>query len=173
MMDAAFRSWRRCNTRTGAASSWPSHRCRAVRRRPMKAASCSAAAAWPVARCHCPIRCRSELAAGASLENALRLRDAVALRKVHADVAQHLDDLGVLGELSDGLLAGEVTDLVDRAHHLAIDRVVQDLAHEAAVDLQVIHREVLQVTERGQAGTEVVERKLAAQLLERLDEAIG
>src|SRR5580658_3622167 len=63
-------------------------------------------------------------------------------------------------------------DLVDRAHHLPIDRVAQDLAHEAAVDLQIVDREVLEVTERGQAGAEVIERKLAAELLERLDEAV-
>jgi hypothetical protein len=74
--------------------------------------------------------------------------DAVALRVVDADAGQHLDDLGVLGKLGDGLLAGQVPDLVDRAHHLAVDRIVQDLAHEAAVDLEVIHREMLQVSER-------------------------
>jgi hypothetical protein len=41
-----------------------------------------------------------------------------------------------------------VADLVDRAHHLAVDRVAQDLAHEAAVDLQEVDREVLEIAER-------------------------
>ena len=50
--------------------------------------------------------------------------------------------------------------------------IVQDLLDEAAVDLQEIDREMLQVAERGQAGAEVVERELAAQFLQRLDEAI-
>src|SRR5215831_2374275 len=82
------------------------------------------------------------------LHHALRLRDTVALRVVDAEAGEHLDDLGVLGELRDGLLAGEMPDLVNRAHHLAIDRIAQDLAHEAAVDLEVIDREVLEVAER-------------------------
>ena len=38
-------------------------------------------------------------------------------------------------------------DLIDRAHHLAVDRIAQDLAHEAAVDLQEVHWKVLEVTE--------------------------
>src|ERR1700683_4232933 len=66
-----------------------------------------------------------------------------------------------------------MADFVDRADHLTIDRIVQDLAHEAAIDLQVIHREMLQVTERRQSGAAVIEREFAAQFLERLDEAIG
>src|SRR5256885_2541085 len=106
------------------------------------------------------------------LHHALRLRDAVALRVVDPETGEHLDDLGVLGELGDGLLAGEVPDLVDRAHHLAVDRIAQDLAHEAAVDLEIIDREVLEVAERGQSGAEVIQRELAAELLESLDEAV-
>jgi hypothetical protein len=57
--------------------------------------------------------------------------------------------------------------------HLAVDRVVQEPLHEAAVDLEEVHGEVLQVAERRQAGAEVVERELAAELLQRLDEAAG
>src|SRR5690606_15930842 len=52
------------------------------------------------------------------------------------------------------------------------DRVVQDLLHEAAVDLQEVDREVLQVAERREAGAKVVERKLAADLFQRMNEAI-
>src|SRR5690349_18714153 len=63
------------------------------------------------------------------LEDALRLGDAVALRVIDAEAGEHLDDLGVLGKLGDRLLAGQVPDLVDRAHHLAVDRIAQDLAH--------------------------------------------
>jgi len=89
------------------------------------------------------------------------------------ETSEHVDDLDVFRELGDGLLAGQMTDLVDRAHHLAIDGVVQDLLHEAAVDLQKIHREMLQIAERGQAGAEIVERELAAELLQCLDETVG
>src|SRR5246127_5787842 len=107
------------------------------------------------------------------LEDALRLGDAVALRVIDAEAGEHLDDLGVLGKLGDRLLAGEVPDLVDRAHHLAVDRIAQDLAHEAAVDLEVIDGEVLEVSEGRQPGAEVIERELAAELFQRLDEAVG
>src|SRR6516162_9969272 len=103
---------------------------------------------------------RREPSGDRGLHHALRLRDAVALRVVDAEAGEHLDDLGVLGEFRDGLLAGEVPDLVDRADHLAVDRVAQDLAYEAAVDLQVIDREVLEVTERGEPGAEVIEPEL-------------
>src|SRR5580658_7784190 len=82
------------------------------------------------------------------LQHALRLGDAIPLRVVNAQVAQHLDDLGILGELGDGQLAGQMSDLVDGAHHLAVDGIAQDFPHEAAVDLQVIDREVLEVAER-------------------------
>ena len=44
--------------------------------------------------------------------------------------------------------------------------------HEAAVDLQEVDREVLEIAERRQAGAEVIERELAAELLQRLDEAV-
>src|SRR5580658_10639689 len=89
-----------------------------------------------------PVRCRQGLGDG-GLQHALRLRDPVALRIIDTETGEHLDDLRVLGELGDSLLAGEMPDLVDRADHFAVDRIAQDLAHEAAVDLQVIDREVL------------------------------
>jgi polyhydroxybutyrate depolymerase len=81
------------------------------------------------------------------LQHARRLRDAVALRVVDAEALQHVDDFLILGKFGDGLLAGEMADLVDRTHHLAIDGIVQDLFDKAAVDLQIIDREVLQVSE--------------------------
>src|SRR6185437_9555829 len=106
------------------------------------------------------------------LQHALRLRHAVSLRVVHAQALQHVDDLLILGELGDGLFAGQVPDLVDRAHHLPVDGIVQYLLDEAAVDLQVVDRKVLQVAERRQAGAEIVEREFAAQFLQGLNEAI-
>src|SRR5215469_5527557 len=115
---------------------------------------------------------RGEPSGDRGLHHALRLRDAVALRVVDAEAGEHLDDLGVLGKFCDGLLAGEMPDLVDRAHHLAIDWIAQDLAHEAAIDLEVIDREMLEVAEGGEPGAEVIERELAAELLQRLDEAV-
>ena len=66
-----------------------------------------------------------------------------------------------------------MTDLVNGSDHFAVNGIVQDLFDEAAVDLQEVDREVLQITEGRQAGAEVVERELAAQLFERLNEAVG
>src|SRR5882757_1792395 len=107
------------------------------------------------------------------LEYALRLRDTIALSVVDTETAQHVDDFQILGKLRDRLFAGQMTDLVDGAHHFAVDGIVQYFFDETAVDLQKIHREVFQVSERRQAGAEVVERELAAQFLQRLDEPIG
>src|SRR5258707_15367252 len=63
-------------------------------------------------------------------------------------------------------------DFIDRTHHLPVDGIVQYLFDEAAVDLQVIDREVLEIAERRQPGAEIIERELAAQFLQRLNEAI-
>src|SRR5579862_4191888 len=119
-----------------------------------------------------PRRSQADGSGDCRLEHSLRLRDAVALRVVDAEAGEHLDDLGVLGPLGDGPLAGEMPDLVDRANHLAVDRVAQYLSHEAAVDLEKVDREMLEVTERGQPPAEVIERELATLLLQRLDEAV-
>src|SRR5690242_16837276 len=133
------------------------------------AAAVRGAAAVPASRRGSGRRCAS---GDRRLQYTLRLRHAVALRVVHAEAGEHLDDLGVLGEFRDGLLAGEVADLVDRPHHLTVYRIAQDLAHEAAIDLEVIDREVLEVTERGEPGAEVIECELATELLQRLNEAV-
>ena len=78
----------------------------------------------------------------------------------------------ILGKFRDGLLAGQMADLVDRADHFTVDRIVQYFFDEAAVDLQEIDGEMLQVTERRQARAEIVERELAAEFFESLDEPI-
>src|SRR6202789_3726624 len=83
-----------------------------------------------------------------SLEDPLRLGDPVALGVIDPEALQHVDDLLIFGELGDGLLARQMPDFVDGAHHLAVDGVVQDFLDETAVDLQVVDREVLQIAER-------------------------
>src|SRR5216684_3975019 len=65
------------------------------------------------------------------LQHPLRLRHAIALRVVDPQALQHVDDLLVLRELGNGLLAGQMPDLVDRTHHLAVDGIVQYLFDEA------------------------------------------
>ncbi len=59
---------------------------------------------------------------------------------------------------------------MDGLHHGAVDRLAGDVAHEAAVQLQVIHRQVLQVGERRHAGAKVVQRELTAGAAQTVDE---
>ena len=86
-------------------------------------------------------------ALGDCASNALRLRYAVALGIVDTHAAQHRNNLFVLGELGDRAFTGQVPDLVNGSNHFAIDRIMQDLFDETAVDLKEIYREVLQVAE--------------------------
>ena len=85
--------------------------------------------------------------------------DAVALGEVHAQFAQRGADRVVLGVLGDGLLVQHVRDVGDRADHRHRQRRALQVAHEAAVDLEVVHVQRAQVVERTEAGAEVVERE--------------
>ena len=78
--------------------------------------------------------------------DSFRLGNTVTLRVVDAHPPQHRDDLFVLGEFGNRLLAGQVANLVNRTHHFAIDRIMQDFLDETPIDFQEINREVLQVT---------------------------
>src|SRR5437762_4196164 len=101
----------------------------------------------------------------------LRLFDAVALRVVDADLAQALQDLIVLDEFRDRLLFHHVADVIDRLDHRTVDRIDQHISYEAAIDLEKVHGQMLQITERGHAGAEIVQRKPAAEIAQLADEA--
>ena len=91
-MDAAFAWSRRCSTRTGAASSWRWRRCPARRSRQRRGRAGGGGRRRRVggAFSALPLPYRAAGIARSccrdGLEHALRLRDAVALRVVHADV---------------------------------------------------------------------------------------
>ena len=51
-------------------------------------------------------------------------------------------------------------------------RVGERVAHEAAVDLQIVDRQILQVRERTHAGAEIVERELAPEILQGAQEVL-
>lgn len=51
--------------------------------------------------------------------------------------------------------------------------VLEHVAHEAAVDLQIVHGQLLQIGQRGHAHAEVVQRKTAAQRAQGLDQPGG
>jgi len=64
-----------------------------------------------------------------------------ALGIVHTDLAQFLQHRAALDRLRHDLLAHDVADIGDGAHHLAVDRIADDVADEQAVDLQKIDRQ--------------------------------
>ena len=66
-----------------------------------------------------------------------------------------------------------MTNLIDGPHHFAVDGIIHQVLHEAAINLQEIDGEVLQVTEGRQASAEVVQRELAAKTMQRLNEPTG
>ena len=67
-----------------------------------------------------------------------------------------------------------MADTRDRIDDRAIDRIVDQRAHQRGIDLQVIDRQVTQEHERGHPGAEIVERETAAgrtQFMHALDDA--
>jgi len=95
----------------------------------------------------------------------------IALGVVHPDFAQHFENGFVLDELRDRDQPHGMADGIDRLHHCPIGRVGGDIAHEGAIDLEVIDRQILEVGKRRQPAAEIIERKSAAQLLHLADEA--
>src|SRR6266699_2242935 len=100
----------------------------------------------------------------------LWLGHAVALSEIHADLAQQRYDAVAVHEFRDGLLAGDMTDAVDRLDHRAVDRVVGHVFDEPAIDLEEIHGQMLEIGKRGHASAEIVQREAAAQRFHCVDE---
>ena len=101
------------------------------------------------------------------------LAHEVALHVVHLEAAQDLQGGGVLHELGDGLLAQGVGHLDHGLDHGLVHAPVLEPEHEGAVDLELVHRQVLEVGERAEPRAEVVERELAAHLAQAGDEVDG
>src|SRR5215217_7923717 len=95
-----------------------------------------------------------------------RLADVVALRVVHAEPGQQLERLLVADHLRHRALAEPARDVDDGLDHELVRAVVEARAHELAVDLEVVERQVLEVVEAREGGAEVVEREAAAELVE-------
>src|SRR4029077_1733256 len=74
-----------------------------------------------------------------------RSGNPVALGEIDSDIAQCSQNVAVLNELSNSALPHYMADMVDHLYHCAIDRVVQHVFDESAVDLQKIDRKMLQV----------------------------
>src|SRR5215208_621397 len=102
-----------------------------------------------------------------------RLADVVALRVVHAEPGQQLERLLVADHLRHRALAEPARDVDDGLDHELVRPVVQAGAHELAVDLEVVERQVLEVEEARERRAEVVEREPAAQRVEVRGELLG
>ena len=83
-----------------------------------------------------------------------RPADAVSLRIIDADFAQRLYGGVVFDKLGDRLFAHDLADAADHLDHGAVDRIVEHVLDEPAVDLEVVHRKILQIAERRHAAAE-------------------
>src|SRR5215218_6005504 len=108
-----------------------------------------------------------------SLNQRLWEGEAVPLGVVDADLPQDVEGRPVLDRFGDGADAHDLADLVDRLDEGALDRVAQHVAHEAAVDLEEVDLEVLEVGEGGEAAAEIVEHEAEAELFQDADEVDG
>ena len=93
-----------------------------------------------------------------------------ALRVVNAHHAQTLQHGWVVHELGNGANAHDLGHIGEAAHRGFVERVVNEGPNELAVDLEVVHRQGLEVAERGRAGTKVVERHAHANGTHLFDE---
>ncbi len=80
----------------------------------------------------------------------------------------HLDPLG------NDLHAEALAQSDDGANDVGIDGVVRfrsgDVLQEAAVDLEVVGRDALEVTQRRVAGTEIIDADIDATVAESIDQ---
>ena len=99
-----------------------------------------------------------------------RPREVEALGQV-APQAPDLLDLGQrLDPLDDGRRTDRLGQRDHRGHDGGLDRVLVDVAHEAAVDLDDVDGKPGQVPERGMARAEVVDREPDTQLVESVQD---
>ena len=94
----------------------------------------------------------------------------VALCVGHADLGQPLQHLAALHALGDGLDTHGQPHLVDRIHHAVVDPIAKHVLDELSVDLQEIHRQGLQISERRQTTAEIIQREFSTQPLEFVHE---
>ena len=77
---------------------------------------------------------------------------------------KYVDEIGGLDRLATPdevrIALGDSDDCLD---HELIGRVGAEATHEVAIDLEIVEREMLEVIERSEPGTEVVQRKAAAE----------
>ena len=80
---------------------------------------------------------------------------------------------GLLDALGGGLDIERMGEFGDRADDRAGAVAGQQIVDEAAVDLQLVEREALQIAERRIAGAEIVERDADAERAQRVEQPQG
>src|SRR3954447_5741975 len=100
----------------------------------------------------------------------MRLTERVALCIVDPDMLEFLEDRLVFHPFSDRLEPHDVTDAIDCFDHRLIDNIGRQSSDEAAVDLQIVDRQALEIAERRQSGAEVVQRETATESFQGVDE---
>jgi hypothetical protein len=93
-----------------------------------------------------------------------------ALREVDAELEQQLERLRILDTLGDRLQLEAARERDDGLDDVAAGRVGREVADELDVDLQEVERQLLEVGEAAVARAEVVERELAAEVVQVLGE---
>src|SRR5215471_2524512 len=89
-----------------------------------------------------------------------------SLREIYADAPELGEYRPALHAFGHGGDPERAPDLADRLDHAAVHRVLGDVTDELSIDLQEVHRQGLQIDERGNPAAEVIERKAAAAALE-------
>src|SRR6516165_345530 len=118
------------------------------------------------ARCSAQAGSRGELPLLRQFADRQWGRQVKALREIHPDAFELRKHRRALDTLGHGSNPERAPDLADRLDHAAVDRILGDVADELPIDLQEVHRQGLQVHERGDAGAEIIERKAAPAALQ-------
>ena len=101
-----------------------------------------------------------------------RCLDEVSLYKIHTDIAKPVEIFLMLDLLGDNLELHRARELDHRRNHLLVDEICLQISRVSAVDLQIVYRQVLEARERTKTAAEIIERKLAADTMQHLDETL-
>src|SRR5580658_1563051 len=115
------------------------------------------------------VRARRVRALGCECER-LWTADGVTLNEVDTHAPRRIERTRVLDLLGDHLEVERARELDHRGHHRLVHGVAREIAHEGAVDLQEIHRQILEVRERADARAEIIQSELTTHAVQHADE---
>ena len=92
---------------------------------------------------------------------------------IDAHGTQFGQDFGSIHELGDRFDPDDPGDFREAADRRLIQGIIDHVPDELAVDLQVIHRQVLEISERGGAGAKVIQGDLDSQCADLSNEGSG